>query len=103
MKEYFDHLKITLPLIAFCLPLFVKYSVEAENSCPYENYMLIDQKCLDISQTGLTDLTEELDNTSFEDVSQDIEELGAQLTELCTEEQSVDSAESEILKEMCQD
>jgi len=105
MKEYFDHLKITLPLIAFCLPLFFKYSVKAKNSCPYEIYMHIDEKCLDISRTGLNNLTQELNNISAEGISKEVEELGEELgeelTEICTEEQPVDSAQIEIMEEMC--
>ena len=58
-KDRVDNIKITLSLIALCVPLFVRYSVTAENSCPYETYMHIDNKCLDISEKALSNLTEE--------------------------------------------
>lgn len=47
-KEIIDRIKLTLPLIALCLPLFVEEQITAKNGCPYETYLRIDEKCLDI-------------------------------------------------------
>ena len=58
-KELIHNIKITLPLIALCLPLSAKYYAIAENGCPYETYIRIEGKCIDISAEGLQNITKE--------------------------------------------
>ena len=107
-KERINHIKLTLPLIALCLPLFVEYQVTAENGCPYETYIRVDGKCLDISQQGLDNISEELDsnlvakvNKEVNQVSKELEELSQELEELCVE-QAETLTQSEILENVCQ-
>ena len=108
-KEKKNNIKITLPLVALCLPLFANHSAMVENGCPYETYLRVDGKCLDISQEGLNDITEELDSNSVEEVSQEVEELSEELeelseelAELCVEEQPETNAQIEIMEDVCQ-
>lgn len=108
-KERINQIKITLPLIALCLPLFVNHYVKAENSCPYETYIRVEGKCVDISAEGLNDIAEELEidavqevNQEIAEVSQELEELGAELAEFCVEEQPETSAQVEIMEDVCQ-
>lgn len=108
-KERIDNIKITLPLIALCLPLFAKYSISAENSCPYQIYMHLDGKCLDISEQGLNNITEEIDSSFFkevnkeiEEVSKELEELSEEVEEFCLEQNPETPAQIEIMQDMCQ-
>jgi hypothetical protein len=104
-----NNIKITLPLIALCLPLFVKYYAKAENSCPYETYLHFDGKCLDISTQGLNDITEELNTNSVNEVNQEIadinqglENISDKLDELCTTENPDTSTQIDIVENICQ-
>lgn len=108
-KERINNIKITLPLVALCLPLFVEYSVTAENSCPYETYMHLEGKCLDISEKGLNNITEEIDsslvkevNKELAEVNKELEELNNELEEFCVEEHPETSTQIEIMEDMCQ-
>lgn len=107
-KELIHNIKITLPLIALCLPLSAKYYATAENGCPYETYIRIDGRCIDISAAGLQNITKELDTPNVEEVSkeieevnQELEELSAEVADLCMEEQPETDTQVEILAEMC--
>lgn len=98
----------TLPLIAFCLPLFAEDRVKAENSCPFETYLRVDNKCLDISEPGLESITAKLDPHSVREVSREIkqvskelEDLSEELKEVCVEQPKI-AAEAEILEDVCQ-
>ena len=109
VKESFNNIKITLPLIALCLPLFVEYHATAENSCPYETFIRVDSKCVDISERGLNDITEELNvssavevNKQIKEVSKELEELSEELEEFCVSEYPETSAQIEIMEDMCQ-
>lgn len=84
-KDRVDNIKITLSLVALCVPLFVRYSVTAENSCPYETYMHIDNKCLAISEKALSNLTEELDINLAKEVNKEIEGVSNELQKLSKE------------------
>ena len=108
-SEKKKNIRITLPLIALCMPLFANYSAAMENSCPYETYLRVDDKCLDISQEGLNDITEELDSGSVKEVNKEVaelneelEELSEELEELCVEEQPATSSQIEIIEDVCQ-
>lgn len=108
-KEKRNQIRITLPLVALCLPIFANYSASLENVCSYDTYLRVNGKCLDISQEGLNDLTEELDNESameitqeIVEVNQELEELSQELEELCLEEQPVTISAIEIMQEVCQ-
>jgi hypothetical protein len=108
-QERTNQIKITLPLVALCLPLFVNYHVKAENSCPYETYIRVEQKCVDISAQGLNDITEEFEsnavkevNQEIEGVSQKLEELSQELEEYCLEEQPETSTQVAIMEDVCQ-
>jgi hypothetical protein len=108
-QERTNQIKITLPLVALCLPLFANYHVKAENSCPYETYIRVEQKCVDISAQGLNDITEEFEsnavkevNQEIEQVSQKLEKLSAELEEYCLEEQPKTSTQVEIMEDVCQ-
>lgn len=108
-KERVNQIRITLPLIALCFPLFVNHYVKAENSCPYETYIRVEGKCVDISEGGLNDITEELNssavkevNKEIEQVSQELEELGEELEEFCVEEQPETATQVEIMEDVCQ-
>jgi hypothetical protein len=104
-----NNIKITLPLIALCLPLFVKYYAKAENSCPYETYLHLDGKCLDISAEGLNGITEELNthsvnevNREIEDINQGLEKISEKLGELCVTEVPETSNQTDIVENICQ-
>ena len=108
-KERVNQIRITLPLIALCLPLFANHYAKAENSCPYETYIRVEGKCVDISEEGLNDITEELEGSGveevskeIEEVSQELEELGEELAEFCSSEQPETSTQVEILEDVCQ-
>lgn len=110
-KEKINNLKITLSFVALCLPLFAKYSVTAQNGCPYETYVRIDGKCLDISQEGLNDIIEELDSNSVEikdvnqevkELNQDLNELSKELKELCVTEHPQETSKIKIMENVCQ-
>jgi len=108
-KERINHIKITLSLVALCLPLFAKYSVTAQNGCPYETYMRVDGKCLDISQEGLNNMTEELNSNSGKEVKQEIielneeiQDLSKELEDLCIQEQPENKSQIEIIENVCQ-
>ncbi|MEM8677035.1 MAG: hypothetical protein AAGF83_24755 [Cyanobacteria bacterium P01_G01_bin.67] len=107
--ERIDQIKITLPLIALCLPLFAKHYVIAENGCPYETYLHVDNKCVDISEQGLSEITESLDTDAVHEVNQEIEEVGqqladlsAELAEFCVTKQPETTAQIEIIENICQ-
>ena len=98
----------TLPLIAFCLSLFAEDRAKAENGCPFETYLRVDDKCLDISEPGLESITAKLDPNSVREVSHEIkqvskelEDLGEELEEVCIE-RSQTAAEAKILEDVCQ-
>jgi len=108
-KEKINQIKITLPLIAVCLPLFANHYAKAENSCPYETYIRVEGKCVDISEEGLNDIAEELEvdavkevNKEIEEVSQELEELSEELEEFCLTEQPETSTHVEIMEDVCQ-
>ena len=108
-KERINQIRITLPLIALCLPLFANHYVKAENSCPYETYIRIEGKCVDISEGGLNDITEELEGNAVEEVNKEIKqvsrelsELGEELTEFCVAEQPETTTQVEIMEDVCQ-
>ena len=91
------------------MPLFANYSAAMENSCPYETYLRVDDKCLDISQEGLNDITKELDSSSVNEVNKEVaelneelEELNEELEELCVEEQPETSSQIKIIEDVCQ-
>lgn len=109
-KERINQIKITLPLIALCLPLFAKHSVIAKNECPYETYIHVDNKCLDISAQGLYEIAAELDTSAVEEVNQEIEEvsqklanLRVELAEFCVAKPSATESQAEIAANICQD
>lgn len=108
-KEKKTSIRTTLPLIALCMPLFANYSAAMENGCPYETYLRVDEKCLDISQEGLNDLTEELDSNSIKEVNKEVtelneelEELSEELEELCVEKQPETNSQIKIMEDVCQ-
>jgi len=108
-KERVNQIRITLPLIALCLPLFANHYVRAENSCPFETYIRVEGKCADISEQGLNDIKEELESSAvkevskeIQEVSQELKELGEELVELCSSEQPETSTQIEILEDVCQ-
>ena len=108
-KELINNIKITLPLIALCLPLSANYYVTAENGCPYETYIRVEGKCIDISEAGLNEIYEELDTDNIEEVSkeieevsQELEELGEEVAELCINKQPETASQAEILENICQ-
>lgn len=103
------NIKLTLPLIALCVPLFANYSAKIENGCPFETYVRVEGKCLDISQEGLNNITAKLDSNSVKQVNQEVaelseelEELGEELEELCIEEQPQTPSQIEIMEDVCQ-
>jgi hypothetical protein len=104
-----NNIKITLPLIALCLPLFVKYYAKAENGCPYETYLHLDGKCLDISAEGLNDITKELNthssnevNQEIADINQGLENISEKLDELCVTEVPETSTDDNFVENICQ-
>lgn len=108
-KERINQIKITLPLIAVCLPLFANHYAKAENSCPYETYLRVEGKCVDISEEGLNDIAEELEVDAVKEVSQEIaevsqelEELREELSDFCSLEQPETSAQVGIMEDVCQ-
>lgn len=108
-KEKNHQIKTTLPLIALCLPLFAQHYVKAENNCPYETYLRLDNKCLDISQQGLNEIAEELNqdvvkkvSKEIKEVSQELEDLSNELDEFCTEELPETDTQVEIMEDVCQ-
>ena len=108
-KEKTNQIKITLPLIALCLPLFANHYVTAENGCPYETYLRVDNKCVDISQKGLNKITKKLDKNSVQEVTQEIEEvtqelqdLSEELNEFCVTEEPKTLGQVEIMDDVCQ-
>ncbi|MCC0176583.1 hypothetical protein I4641_06275 [Waterburya agarophytonicola K14] len=108
-QEKSNNIRITLPLVALCVPLFANYAATMENGCPYETYLRVEGKCLDISPEGLNDITEELDGNSIEEVSQEIvqvgqelSELSEELSELCLKEQPETISQIEIMEDVCQ-
>ena len=108
-KEKRNQIRKTLPLVALCVPLFANYSATLENGCPYETFLRVDDKCLDISQEGLNNITEELDSDSalevtqeIVEVNQELEELTQELAELCIKEQPETISEIEFMEDVCQ-
>jgi hypothetical protein len=101
-KERVHNIKITLSLFALCVPLFANHSTMSENSCPYETYVRLKGKCLDISQEGLNDITEELDSNSVAKVGIQIEALSQELSDLCGSEQSETASQLKIMADVCQ-
>ena len=108
-KEKKKNITITLPLIALCVPLFSNYSAAIENGCPFETYVRVEGKCLDISQEGLNGITQELDSNLVKEVNKEVAELGEELEELneeleelCIEEQPKTASQIEIMEDVCQ-
>ncbi|MEM8832189.1 MAG: hypothetical protein AAGE96_22990 [Cyanobacteria bacterium P01_G01_bin.19] len=108
-QEKKNNIKITLPLIALCVPLFANYSATINNGCPFETYVRVDGKCLDISEKGLSNISKELDSESVmevnkeaEDLNEELEDLSEELEEFCIEEQPETNSQIEILKDVCQ-
>ena len=108
-KKKSNNIRITLSLIGLCLPLFAKYSVTAENGCPYETYMRVDGKCLDISQEGLDNMTTNLDANSRKEVkreikelNEEIEDLSEELNYLCIREKIESKSQIEMIENVCQ-
>ncbi|MGD1917774.1 MAG: hypothetical protein ACFCAD_02125 [Pleurocapsa sp.] len=109
IDEKKKNIKFTLPLIALCVPLFANYSATMENGCPFETYVRVDGKCLDISEEGLNDITEKLDSSSViqvnkevAEINEELEELSEELEELCIEEQPETTSQIEIMEDVCQ-
>lgn len=99
----------TLTLIAFGIPLFAKDRAVADNACPYETYLRVDNRCLNISEPGLGSMTAQLNadsvkkvNRELAEVSKELDDLSAELDKFCVE-QSETSESSEILQDVCQD
>ncbi len=108
-KERVHNLKITLPLIALCLPLFVKQYVTAENGCPYETYVRLDSKCIDISKERFNDMTEEIDiskakevNKEIVEVRKELKDLSAEIEDFCVEKQPETINQLKIMEDICQ-
>ncbi|MEL6442316.1 MAG: hypothetical protein AAFQ80_24095 [Cyanobacteria bacterium J06621_8] len=108
-KERIDQIKITLPLIVLSLPVFAHHNVVAENACPFETYIRVDNKCLDISEQGLNEIAKKLDNNAvpeinqeIKDVSQQLAELSAELAKFCLPQQSRTDSQAETLADICQ-
>lgn len=108
-KEKTNQIKLTLPLIALCLPLFANHQVTAENGCLYETYLRVEGQCMDISQQDLDEITEEVDsnpiqevNQEIKEVSQELNQLNKQLNDFCQEEQPKTSGQVEIMEDVCQ-
>lgn len=111
-QERINQIGITLSLIALCLPLFVNYHVKAKNSCPYETYIRVDQKCVDISAQGLGEITAKLDRIDqngveevtqeIAEVSNELEDLSQELEEYCLKEQPITDYQVEIMSDVCQ-
>lgn len=102
-KEKFHNFKITLPLIALCLPLFANQYVTAENGCPFETFIRVEGKCLDISAKGIDNIAEQLDIESVEEINREIEDLSEEIKELCVIENPEHTAQINIVEDMCQD
>lgn len=83
--------KITLPLIALSIPLFAQHSLTTENSCPYETYMRVEGKCLDISQEGLNNITVALGSNSIQKVDREIKQVSQELADLSGELTALDN------------
>ena len=101
------NIAFTLPLIAFCLPLFAEDRVKAENGCPFETYLRVDDKCLDVSEPGLDSITAQLNSDSVREVSREIKQvskelkdLSEELDEFCIEPKT--PTEAEISEDVCQ-
>ena len=98
----------TLPLIAFCLPLFGDDRVKAVSNCPFETYLRVDNKCLDISEPGLESITAELNPNSVREVSREIKQVSKELKDLSEELEEVcverpkTIAEAKTLEDVCQ-
>lgn len=99
----------TLTLIALGIPLFAKDRAIANNACPYETYLRVDNKCLGISESGLGTVTAQLNTSSIEqvsrelaEVSQELDDLSEELDEFCVEQPQT-SAQAKILQDVCQD
>lgn len=78
-NEKVNQIKITLSLTAVCLPLFVNHYVKAENSCPYETYIRLEERCVDISEQGLKEITQELEDDAVLEISKEIESVSQEL------------------------
>ena len=71
-KKKTNQIKITLPLIALCIPLFANHHVTAESGCPFDTYLRLESKCVDISQQELNEIVEEINDNSIAEVSRQI-------------------------------
>jgi len=91
------------------LPLSFEHYLKADNTCPYETYIRIEGKCIDISEQGLDKITLELGtphitevNKEIKEVSQELKELKEEIAEFCVEEQPETETQIEIMEDMCQ-
>lgn len=110
-KESVCNILFTLSLIALCLPLFVKDRVKAENACPYETYLRVDDRCLDVSQPGLDTIVAKINTDSYnpnkpvnreiEQVGQELQKLSGKLDRLCGEDR-FQTLETKTIKDVCQ-
>ena len=108
-RERINQIKITLPLIALCLPLFANHYVTAQNGCPYETYLRLDNKCVDLSEQGLNNISQEIAGNAGQEVSkevnevsQELKELKKELKEFCIEDRPETSSQIEIMEDVCQ-
>jgi hypothetical protein len=101
MKNNSKKVRFILPLVALCLPLFVEYGVSADNSCPYQTYIYLEGKCVDLSTERLNTTSNE-PNKAIEKVDREVRQLNQELTELCSEELTSREPTEEIVEEMCQ-
>ncbi len=84
-KEKINQIKITLPLVALCLPLFANHQVIAENGCPFETYLRLEEKCVDISKSGFSNITQEIDDHEIKEINLEIKQVSQKLAEFNSE------------------
>jgi hypothetical protein len=101
MKNKSKKVRFILPLIALCLPLFVEYGVSADNTCPYETYIYLQGKCVNLSTERLHTVPDESSNI-IKKVDRKLQQLNQELTKLCNEESATNEPTAEIIEEMCQ-
>ena len=90
------------------IPLFAKDRAVADNTCPYETYLRVDNRCLGISEPGLDTITAQLDadsvkkvNRQLAEVSKELDDLSEELDEFCVKQPEI-SEGAEILQDICQ-
>jgi hypothetical protein len=101
MKSNTKKVRFILPLIALCLPLFVEYGVSADNSCPYEKYIFLEGKCVDLSEDRLNEVNKQA-NKSIKKVDREIKQLNRELNKLCSLTATTEPSSEKLIAEMCQ-